>query len=327
MTSSESTVARGATTSTDGVPDFFVVGHAKSGTTALYEMLRAHPQIYMSELKETRFFAPELHPRTKPSKRHPDNLDQYLALFRDAHPGQRRGEASPSYLRPRAAAQRIAELRPDARIIAILREPAGFLRSLHMQLLQAHVETEKDFRRALSLEESRRAEKEHENPLLPQGLLYSEHVHYVEQLRRFHAAFPPEQMLVLIYDDYLADNQGTVRRVLRFLDVDDSPAIEVLHANPSVRLRSPRIYGMVRSIYMGRGPVASTTKKAITTITPRRLRKRALALERRMQWGKPQTADERLMLELRRRFKGEVVALGEYLDRDLVTLWGYDGID
>jgi hypothetical protein len=43
-------------------------------------------------------------------------------------------------------------------------------------------------------------------------------------------------------------------------------------------------------------------------------------------YGKPRAPDARLMLELRRRFKGEVVALSEYLDRDLVTLWGYDGI-
>ncbi len=307
-------------------PDFFIVGHAKSGTTALYQMLRSHPQIYMSELKETRFFAPELHPRRRRTKKHPDTLEEYLALFEQASPEQRVGEASPSYLRSEAAAGRIAELRPDARIVAILREPTSFLRSLHLQLLQSHVETEGDLRKAIALEDARRREKETGRSLVPQGLLYLEHVRYVEQLRRFHDAFPREQVLVLIYEEYRAENERAVREVLRFLEVDDAAPIEVVQANPSVQVRSPRMYRMVRSLYMGRGPAARAGKTAITTLTPRRLRQDALAIQRRMQWGKPPAPDERLMLELRRQFKGEVVALSEYLDRDLVKLWGYDSI-
>ena len=42
------------------VPDFFIVGHPKCGTTALFEMLRTHPQIYMPDCKETFYFADEL---------------------------------------------------------------------------------------------------------------------------------------------------------------------------------------------------------------------------------------------------------------------------
>jgi hypothetical protein len=329
MTSSERVAAADEPARAGRVPDFFIVGHAKSGTTALYEMLRGRPEIFMPELKETRFFASELHPRhpqARAPNRHPQTLSEYVALFEQAGPEQLVGEASPSYLRSHTAAERIAELRPDARIVAILREPASFLRSLHLQLLQAHVETEKDLRAAMALEDARRRARER-GERVPQGLLYSEHVRYVEQLRRFHAVFPPEQVLVLIYDDYLADNAGTVRRVLRFLDVEGTATIEVLHANPTVNVRSPRIYGLVRSISMGRGPTAGAAKKTIVTLTPRRLRRRALTLERRVQWGKPQEPDAALMRELRKRFRGEVVALSEYLERDLVKLWGYDGID
>jgi hypothetical protein len=78
---------------------------------------------------------------------------------------------------------------------------------------------------------------------------------------------------------------------------------------------------------MGSGPATRAIKRAIKTLTPRALRREALAVERRLQWGTPRPPDEQLMLELRRRFKGEVVALGEYLDRDLVGLWGYDRLD
>lgn len=306
------------------LPDFFIVGHPKCGTTALYEMLRSHPQIYMPDVKETRFFAPELHPGSHRSRLHPETIEDYLALFAGAEPRQRLGEASPSYLRSHSAAARIAKLQPGARIIAILREPADFLRSLHMELLRDHVETEADLGRAMAMEGERgREEARRRSP----GLIYSDYVQYVEQVRRYHAAFGPEQVLVLIYDDFRDDNQATVRRVLRFLGIDDESPIHRSNANLTVRVRSLRMYELARSLYMGRGPVAQTLKSAVKAVTPRRLRRDALrALRRNVLYAKPRPADEELMLQLRRRFKGEVVELGEYLDRDLVRLWGYDRI-
>ena len=165
-------------------PDFFIVGHHKSGTTALYEMLRRHPQIYMPDLKEPRFFASDMLPRFQPPRAAPplQTLEEYLALFADAAPDQRAGEASPRICspKPRPGDRGVC---PDARIIAILREPASFLRSLHLQLVQTHVETEKDLRRALELEAPRRAGKKvPRRSHRPQLLHYSQHVRYVEQL-------------------------------------------------------------------------------------------------------------------------------------------------
>ena len=134
-------------------------------------------------------------------------------------------------------------------------------------------------------------------------------------------------MLVLIYDDFLDDNEGTVKQVLRFLGVDETDPIEVTHANPSVAVRSPRLNEAVRSLYLGRGRVSRGAKTAINTITPRRLRHEALGALRRAQWAPPGEPDAEIMLELRRCSKGEVVALSRYLDRDLVTLWGYDSVE
>jgi len=312
------------------VPDFFIVGHFKCGTTALYRMLRRHPQICMPDVKESWFFSPELRsPFRQPGTGTlPDTLEDYLSLFDDARPEQRLGEATPSYLTSRTAAGRIADLQPDARIIAILREPASFLRSFHLQCVQNHAETETDLRKAIALEGARREGKDipRHSPW-PQELLYSDHVLYVEQLRRYHAVFPPEQVLVLIYDDFRRDNEATVRRVLRFLEVDDTYPLEVTRANPTVRVRSQRLNELLRSVYMGRGPSSRAVKAAVKVLTSRRVRRAALQATRlRLLYGSPRPPDEDLMLELRRRFKGEVVALSEYLDRDLVTLWGYDGI-
>jgi hypothetical protein len=313
------------------VPDFFIVGQPKSGTTALYESLREHPQLYMPELKEPMFLASDLlaGARRAAVRARPRSLEQYLALFADAREEQRAGEASALYLCSRDAAANMAQLQPDARVIAIMREPASFLHSLHLQLLQDHSETERDLIEALALEDDRRRGRH-----IPRGcprpaaLLYSEYLRYVEQLRRFDAVFTPEQMLVLIYDDFRADNEGMVRRVLRFLDVDDTHTIEVKDANRTVRLRSPQLDDAVKTVSAARGPMMRAVSAPVKTLTSRRVRHGALRIARRqLVYGEPHPPDDRATLELRRRFKGEVVALGEYLDRDLVSLWGYDSLD
>jgi Sulfotransferase family len=311
------------------VPDFFIVGHPKCGTTALYEMLRHHPQIYMPGCKEPWFFAPELHVRTPPRPGGtPSTLDAYLSLFQAARPEQRVGEASALYLWSRAAASRIAEVQPAARIIAILREPASFLHSLHLQFLQIYVETEGDLRRALELEpRRRRGEAIPRHTYWPQALLYSDHVRYVEQLQRYHALFPAEQILVLIYDDFRRDNQATVRAVLRFLEADDGIPIELTEANPTVQARSQSLHQLVHAVGVGRGPISRAVKGSVKALTPKRLRRKAMyATQRHIVFAKPNPPDERLMSELRSRFKGEVELLAEYLDRDLVSLWGYDRV-
>ena len=302
------------------IPDFFVVGQHKSGTTALYEMLRRHPQIFMPDVKEPRFFASDLRPLMGSDAGLPDTFEDYAALFEPAAEGQRVGEASPSYLRSRVAAALIAEANPDARIIAILRDPATLVRSLHLQLLKEHVETETDLRKAVAFEQAIRG-----------GVAvrrYSDHVKYVEQLRRYDTTFPAEQLLVLIYDDFRLDNAATIRTVLRFLDVDSNAATISFEANPSVRLRSRRLDGLLRALYAGDSRSARVATAMLRTLLPKRLRGEPLAaMRRRVLYGRPAEADEDVMRELRVRFKGEVVALSEYLGRDLVNEWGYDRVE
>jgi hypothetical protein len=311
------------------VPDFFIVGHHKSGTTALYEMLSRHPQIFMSPIKEPKFFATDGRPRFQPTKGHvlPRTLPEYLALFADARPDQVVGEASPSYLWSHTAAAEIAKVQPDARIIAILREPAVFLRSLHLQFLRSHVETEKDFRKAMSLERARGEGREiPDRSHVPQMLQYSEHVKFVDQLRRYHDVFPRDRVMVLIYDDFRADNTGTIESILRFLGVDDDFAIEEINIKQTTRtMRSQELDDLLHSVSMGSTPVTRGAKAAVKALTPQRLRHNAFrALRRRGVYRDAPAPDEAFMLELRRRFRPEVAALSEYLDRDLLALWGYD---
>jgi hypothetical protein len=308
-------------------PDFFIVGHPKCGTTALYEMLRAHSEIFMPALKEPEFFASEM--RVDRPEELPETLEDYLALFDAARADQLLGEASTSYLRSHTAAESIAAVAPEARIIAILREPASLLRSAHLQYVQAVIETEYDLRKALALEEDRRQGRNlPRHGFWPLSLQYSDHVRYVEQLQRYHAAFGRENVLVLIYEDFRADNDGTVRTVLRFLGVDDSAPLERAEVNPTVGVRSQALHELVHTVAVGRGPVSRGVKEAVKVVIPRGPRRRLLtALRRGVVYGAPPAVDEALMSELRQRFRGEVVALGEYLDRDLITLWGYGDVE
>jgi Sulfotransferase family len=316
------------------VPDFFIVGHEKCGTTALDLMLKRHPQIFMPDVKEQRYFAPDLRGgdghKQRPDTKRPYTFDRYLAVFAAASSDQHIGEASPQYLKSRVAASRIASVQPDARIIAIFREPASFLRSVHLQMVQNNIETQRDFRKAVALEQARRhGSRIPRRCKLPQALLYSEHVRYVEQLRRYYAVFPPEQILVLIYDDFRRDNEGTVRRVLRFLEVDDAFSIEKVETKPLKAVRSFYLKHLAESARIARRnpAVATPLGRAVNALTPKQLRSDTFRAKwRNIVYTAPSPPDEEFMLELRRRFKPEVQSLSECMGRDLVSLWGYGDV-
>jgi len=294
-------------------------------------MLRSHPQIFMPDLKEPAFFATDVATRLpqRGAGPLPQTLEEYLGLFVEATPGQLVGEATSLYLWSHDAAGHIARLAPAARIIAVVREPASFLHSLHMQLLQNHVETETDLWKTIEMEQERLDGKNlpRYSPR-PQALIYSERVKYVEQLRRYHELFPPEQILTLIYDEFRDDNEATVRKVLRFLGVDDTVEFPTLEVNRSVRVRSQRLHQFVHTFAMSQSPLARASRTTVKALTPKQVNGDAVRkLRRRVMYSGPRPPDEQMMLKLRRRYKPEVQALSEYLDRDLIALWGYDSID
>lgn len=321
-------------------PDFFIIGHEKCGTTALYNILRQHPQIFMPRLKEPRFFIvdPDSRGPTPARATRPQTLEDYLALFAQADPEQRLGEASPQYIRSAEAARLIAEVRPDARIIAILKEPVRFVCTYHLSCVRARLETERDLRKAIALEEQRlHGRKLPRNCRAPSRLLYCRHARYVEQLRRFEAAFGRERMLVLIYDDFVRDNDATARQVFRFLDVDDTQPLRIAHGDQTESLRRGRrgrkavrlqlLHRAALALQLARRQPEQAGRLARTAdaLTPDLLRGDKLeSLARRLIFSVPASPDERFERELHRRFKPEVQALGEYLGRDLAGLWGYD---
>jgi Sulfotransferase domain len=204
-----------ATATLRPLPDFLILGAQKAGTTALYAYLRWHPQITGPSFKEVSFF-----------DRHYTRGERW---YRAHLPVRRRGlvgEASPSYLFHPLAPERVARMLPDARLIALLRNPVDRAFS-HYQHEVALGREQLSFEDALAREQERMdGELEH----MLRDPVYFSHAwwnytyvargRYAQQLERWFAAFPREQVLVLLTDDLAADTAGTYRRVLDFLSVD-----------------------------------------------------------------------------------------------------------
>jgi len=202
------------------LPDFFVAGAPKSGTTALHAALAQHPALYLSGVKEPKFFLTDGPPPTqggpgdaKTYREHVWRRSDYEALFDGAPRGALRGESTPFYLYSRDAQRRIKALIPAARLIIVVRDPIERAHSNWTHLWSAGLDPFGDFVQACAAEERRIsagwADFWHYKRL---GL-------YGQQLQHLYSVFPPEQVLVFRYRELVEDPAGTLNRICAFLGV------------------------------------------------------------------------------------------------------------
>jgi len=215
------------------MPDFFIIGAPKCGTTALHTYLAHHPEIYMSP-KEMLFFGRDLF--RLPHQRY-DNLDAYLEFFKDCNEFQTAGESSVWYLSSETAAAEIHAFNPNAKIIAMFRNPIEMLPSLHSHLHYLALEPLGTLEAALDAEEQRARGKCLSGDVHPHYLQYSRAIRFGEQLDRYLEAFGRDRVLAVIFDDFRADVPATYRRVLEFLNVDTefAPGFQPVNTNKEVR--------------------------------------------------------------------------------------------
>lgn len=211
-------------------PDFLIIGAAKAGTTALFDILRDHPAIYLPEVKEPHHFAFR---DERPNLVAPDgryvrindravsDRDEYRALFASKGADQIAGEASVSTLFYGRAAAAVAETNPAMKLIAVLRSPADRAYSSFNHARRWGLETEPDFDRALDLEPAR---IEAECPLL---MRYVAGGRYAQLLQPFYDRFDPNQIHLIRYEDYRSDVRRTLGELLRFLGVDPTVELDV----------------------------------------------------------------------------------------------------
>jgi len=289
-------------------PDFFIIGAFKSGTTALYEYLHPHPQIYMPFHKEPNFFGDDL-------TRHYGrlSLEEYLALFRDARPGQHAGEASTWYLYSTTAAREIAEFSPSANIIVLLRNPVDVMYAQHSQLIYRADESLIDFATALEAEPARRrGEGLPPPPARPETLFYRHSVKFADQLARYFDVFGRERVHVTLFDDLVADTAATYGAVLEFLGVDPTFRPDFTVHNENKRVRSGAIQ---RLIYNPPAPVLGIIRRLRRYPVVHRLRDRVLRLN---SWAaKRPPMDPALRGQLIGEFEPEIDRLAQLIGRDL----------
>ena len=216
-------------------PNFFIAGAPKSGTTALYEYLRHHPDVCMPAAKEPHYFATDFtrYPRIT-------SESEYLRLFRKCDSARRAvGEASVWYLYSKDAIANIRGFRPDAKIIVMLRNPVELAHSMHAQALYNFNEIEADFETAWSLQaQRRRGECIPEGCRAEQILQYRALASLGEQVERLYSVFPDEQVKLIFFDDFRRDTRAVYESVLEFLGLPGDGRTEFLPVNESKTHRS-----------------------------------------------------------------------------------------
>ncbi len=283
------------------VPDFFIVGAPKCGTTSLFEYLREHPRVFLPP-KEVHFFGSDLHPAD-----HVREESDYVRLFASAPTATRVGEASVWYLYSRHAAREIKRFSPHARIVISLRDPVDMIHSLHSHLLYAGIEDIPDFERVIHAEMAA-------GRLLPlwNGVRYLAAATYSGQVERYLDVFGPDMVKIILFDDLRRDPSGVYREICQFLDIDAShePVLRIVNPNKTVRSAT------LRTIM--RRPPAAIKAVGRVLIGPGR-RQRFLDRLQRLntrQVRRPAMAAH-LRTRLRSYFAADVERLGRLLNRDL----------
>src|ERR1700729_2554146 len=214
------------------MPDFFIAGAPKAGTTALHVALARHPALYMSAVKEPKFFLTDGPPSAqggpgdaKTSREHIWRRADYEALFDSAPAGVLRGESPPFYLYNRDAQRRIRARIPDAKLIVVLRDPVERAHSNWTHLWSAGLEPEPDFVQACAEEERRIAAG------WASFWHYTALGKYGAQLDYAFSLFPREQVLVLRYRLLVDDPAATLDRICAFLGADTGMLTEIPREN------------------------------------------------------------------------------------------------
>ena len=199
-------------------PDFFIVGAPRCGTTALGRYLARNPQIGFSRPKESHYFSRITGIPTASELQH-DYLERYFGHCTDRH--RVMGEGSVTYLHLPEALQRILHFNPQARFIAMVRNPLSMLPSYHQRMLFLLQEDEQDFATAWSLESARaRSEQLPRRCLDHRLLLYSDVAKLGFQINRLFEIVGREQAHVIVFDDLIAEPLSVYRKVVQFLGVD-----------------------------------------------------------------------------------------------------------
>ncbi len=295
------------------MPNFLIIGAAKSGTSALYHYLRQHPEIYMSPRKETHFFGYEgMNPGTKgPGDTIPDaitNLKDYQALFANSRNKLAIGEASPTYIYVPRASLRIKYYVPDVKLIALLRQPADRAFSAYMHVIRDGREPEQDFAKALKQEEKRIANNW--GPIWH----YKKCGFYFEQLEHYYDTFERFQIRAYLYEDFNNDPVFILKDIYEFLGLQNTKWVPDLAVRPNVSgiPRSQHAQRMMHKLLIESNPIKSISRKVI----PFNIRWRITTAVRQWNLKRP-ILSPLLRQELTELYRDDIKKLEGLIEQDL----------
>lgn len=304
------------------LPNTFIVGAPKSGTTSLYEWLRGHPDVFMSPFKEPCYFSRDLAwEESGYYLRYRVDRERYLALFRDAGDAERVGEASTRYLFSRDAPQLIAAEAPDPRIVVMVRNPVDMIASLHAHKVAGGSEDLTNLAEALDAEDDRRAGRRIPRDSNPKLSTYRDRARFGEQLVPWLDAVGRDRVCVLVLEQVMADPATHFAALLDFLGIDPTyrPSTFAVH-NPAHGSRGGPIGRLARS---------RAVQLVAWRLVPRLLGEaRTLELVRRVVQSpllRGRSSKSSVPADLRSRLEAElapdVELLSTLLGQDLKSLW------
>jgi hypothetical protein len=301
----------------DRFPDFFLVGAPRCGTTALSRYLADNPQVCFSRPKEPHYFA-----LLAPDSSLDDLETAYLSRhFAHHHAGHRAiGEGSVSYLYSPHAIERILAVNPDARFIAMLRNPLEMLPSYHLRMLFILCEDVEDFAAAWRLQDARaRGEHVPRHCIDPRLLLYREVARYGVQIERLYRVAGRERCHVVVFDDLARDPAAVYREVLKFIGVDDDGRTTFKRRFPSRIYRYRWLQELLYTVRSRRAHAVDTLQR--TARVKKGPGRRKSLVKRLARWNRmerrPAPLDAEMTATLRAALADDVATLSDLLDRDL----------
>lgn len=308
-------------------PNLFFVGQTRTGTHALHYLLGQHPEIYVSKIKETAYFAQDFHRESdeyhggRQKYFHFRTEEQYLKLFRKIKNAKYSCEVSSIYLYSKTAAREIYKFNKESKILMMFREPVSWLTSYHSQAYHFIGEDRRDLREALEVEKYRKQGKcLSQNVIAPSLLYYSEFFKYGDQLKRYLDLFGWDNVRVFIYEEFKLDNFRIYDEIVDFLGIDKSfrPVSKRLNA-AKAKPRLP-LHNFLRTPLL---------QKAFLKVFGPGIRQMFAEFywQDFFSFEEKPAIDKELRLVIMKAAKPEVEALGKLLGRDLITYWGYGGND
>jgi len=211
------------------LPTFLGIGAEKAGSTWLDHCLRSHPQCFLPETKEVNFFNRYGSDLDVSDRFDRCGVEWYRAFFRDASPSHKAvGEITPIYMSDPEAPTRIADVVPDVRIVAILRDPVTRAHS-HYRMIRHKSRSSGELRSFIELQDAR---------IIGRG-------RYVHHLRRFAELFGRERIFLMSFEQATAAPREHLARLAQFLDLAPegfAAADLTAPVNAAARNRSAVVY-------------------------------------------------------------------------------------